>query len=157
VVKEGAICEVLQARSVVRHDVGLSWEEVRQVAVAVLVLMGAGVVAKMCRWPVTSNSALGDARHSRGVVRSVGQGDISDVMVMTDDGHLGEQSCLFEVTVGDSARGICLRHELGLDVIREWKPPDVPLSRGIEIDPSYANFGCISGSHEGWSLGNHFR
>jgi hypothetical protein len=105
------------------------------VAVSVLTLMGAGVVAKVCIGPVAGNSALGDARHTRGVVGPVGQDGISDVMVMTDDGHLGQQSRLFEVAVGDSSRGVCLRHELGLDVFREWKPPDVPLSRGIEVDP----------------------
>jgi hypothetical protein len=123
------------------------------VAVAVLALMGAGVVAKMSSQPVASDSALGDARHSQGVVGSVGQGGISNVMVMTDDGHLGEQSCLFEVTVGDWPRGVCLRYKLGLDVIREWKLPDVTLPRGIKVDPPHANFGRISGSHERWSLG----
>jgi hypothetical protein len=48
------------------------------VAVAVLALMGAGVVAKMCSRPVASDSALGDSRHSWGVVGAVGQGSIGD-------------------------------------------------------------------------------
>jgi hypothetical protein len=72
------------------------------VAVSVLALMGAGVVAKMCSRSVAGDSALGDARHSWGAVGSVGLGGISNVIVMTDDRHLGEQSRLFKVTVGDS-------------------------------------------------------
>jgi hypothetical protein len=126
------------------------------VAVAVLALMGTGVVAKVCSRPVASDSALGDARHSWGVVGAVGQGGIGNVMVMTDDGDLGEQSRLFEVAVGDSSGRICLRHELGLDVVREWKSPDVPLPRGIEVDSSHADFGRVSCPNEGRSLGNHF-
>jgi hypothetical protein len=126
------------------------------VAVAVLALMGAGVVAKVCSRPVAGNSALGDARHSRGVVGAVGQGGISNVMVVTDDGDLGKQSCLFKVAIGDSSGRVCLRHELGLDVVWERKPPDVPLPRGIEVDLSHANFGRVSGPNEGRSLGNHF-
>jgi hypothetical protein len=70
--KEGGVCEVLQVPGIVRHDVGSPWEEVRQVAVAVLALMGAVVVAKVCGQPIVGNSALGDARHCWGVVRSVG-------------------------------------------------------------------------------------
>jgi hypothetical protein len=65
------------------------------VAVAMLALMGAGVVPKVCSWPVAGNIALGDTRHSRDVVRSVGQGGISNIMVMADDRHLGKQSRLF--------------------------------------------------------------
>jgi hypothetical protein len=40
-------------------------------------------------------------------------------MVMADDGHLGKQSRLFKVTVGDLPRRVCLQHELGLDVVQE--------------------------------------
>jgi hypothetical protein len=127
------------------------------VAVAVQALMGAGVVAEVCSQPVAGNDALGDARHSRSVVGSVGQCGMSDVMVMTDDGHLGEQSHLFEVAIGDLSSGVCLGHESGLDVVWEWKPPDVALSRGIKVDSSHADFGCISGSDEGRRLGGHFR
>jgi hypothetical protein len=71
-VKEGAMCEVLQVQSVIRHDVGFPWEEVCQVAVSVLAFMGAGVVAKVGCRPVAGDCALGDAGHSRGVVRSIG-------------------------------------------------------------------------------------
>jgi hypothetical protein len=127
------------------------------VAIAVLALMGAGVVAKMRSQPVTSDSALGDARHRWGVVGAVGQGGVGDVMMVTNDGDLGEQSRLFEVAIGADLSGrVRLRHELGLDVVWEWKWPDVPLSRGIEVDPSHAGFGRVSGSNEGRSLGYHF-
>jgi hypothetical protein len=79
-------------------------------------------------------------------------------MVMADDGHLGEQSGLFEITVGDSPRWVCLQeHELGLAVVREWESPDVPLPRSIKVDASHTNFGRISGSQERGCLGNHFR
>jgi hypothetical protein len=126
------------------------------VTVAVLPLMCTGVVAKVCSRPVASDSALGDARHCWGVVGAVGQSGIGDIMVMTDDGDLGEQSRLLEVAVGDSSGGIRLRHELGLDVVRERKSPDVPLPRGIEVDSSHANFGRVRRPNEGRSLGDHF-
>ena len=43
--EEGRVGEMLQARSVVSHDVHESWEILGTVAVAVGALMGAGVVA----------------------------------------------------------------------------------------------------------------
>jgi hypothetical protein len=69
--KEGGVCEVLQARGVVCHDVGFPWEEVCQVAVSVLALMGAGVVAKVGCQPVAGNCALGDTGYSWGVINGV--------------------------------------------------------------------------------------
>jgi hypothetical protein len=126
------------------------------VAVAVLALMGAGVVAEMGSRSVASDSAFGDSRDSWGVVGAVCQGGISDVMVVADDGDLGEQSSLFEVAIGHSSGRICLRHESGLDVVWEWVSPDVPLPQGIKVDTSHTDLGGISGSNEGRSLGNHF-
>jgi hypothetical protein len=64
---------------------------------------------------------------------------------VTDDGQLGEQASLFEVTVGDLPGRVCLRHKLGLDIVREWEPPDVSLPRGVKVDTSHTNFGGIGG------------
>jgi hypothetical protein len=66
-------------------------------------------------------------------------------MVMADDGNLREQAGLFEVAVGDAPRRVCLQHELGLDSVREWEPPDVSLSQGVKVNTSHTNFGCIGG------------
>ena len=47
VVEEGGVGQVLQARGIVGHDVGVSWEVGRFVAVAVEALVQAGVVAQI--------------------------------------------------------------------------------------------------------------
>jgi len=49
VLEESGVGEVLQARGVIRHDVGLSWEETSKVAVAVGSLVVAGVAAEVGR------------------------------------------------------------------------------------------------------------
>jgi hypothetical protein len=70
--KEGRVREVLQARGVLRHDVGIAGEEVRHVAVSVLALVRTGVVADMGRRSVAGDGAFGDAGHRRSVVRPIG-------------------------------------------------------------------------------------
>ena len=47
--QERSVSKVLQARGIVGHDVGLSWDEVSSVAVAVKALVFAGKVALVCR------------------------------------------------------------------------------------------------------------
>jgi hypothetical protein len=106
--KEGRVCEVLQAWGIVRHDVGVSWEEVRHVAVSVLALVSTGVVAEMGCRPIAGHGSFGDTGHRCGVVRSIGYGGVGNVMVLTGDGHLGKQTSLFKVTVGDSPGRVCL-------------------------------------------------
>jgi hypothetical protein len=127
------------------------------VAVAVLALVSTGIVAEVCCRPVTGDSAFSDAGHSGGVVLPIRDSGVGDVMVMADDGYLGEQARLFEVAVSELSRRVRLQDESGLDVIREQKPPDVPLPQSVEVDASHADFGVVRGSQERWCLGDNFR
>jgi hypothetical protein len=69
--KEGVIGEVLEARGVIGHDVGLSWEEVSEVTVAVGPLMIAGKAAESRCGAWARDSALVYSGDGRGVVGEV--------------------------------------------------------------------------------------
>ena len=59
--EKGSVRQVLEARSVIRHDVQVSREVVGEVAVTVISLMLAGVVAEVGRGAITGHRALVDA------------------------------------------------------------------------------------------------
>ena len=92
--EEGGVSELLKARGIVRHDVGVAREIVSFVAVAVESLVRAGVVAEMGSGPVGRDGALRGAGDGRGVVGAGGDGDIGDVLVMSQDQDLAKQSRL---------------------------------------------------------------
>ena len=75
--KKGRVREVLQARSVVRHDIVRSWEVEVHRAVPVLALEGAAVVAEVGWSSVAGDSALSHARDGWGVVCAIGDGSVA--------------------------------------------------------------------------------
>ena len=150
--EEGGVGEFLEARSVVGHHVIISWEESCKVAIAVGALVVAGVVAEVCSWPVAGHGPFVDAGDSGGVVRSVGHGGVPHVVVMGNEGSLGQQGSLLQVAVGDASMGVVGRHELGLDGFREGEPPDAALACGVVENPAHAGFCGIGGANEGWVL-----
>ena len=66
--KEGVVGEVLQAGGIVSHDIVSSWEKVCTVTVAMLALMGAGVVAEVSGCADTGYSTARHSRHCWSVV-----------------------------------------------------------------------------------------
>jgi hypothetical protein len=76
VVKEGSVRQVLETGGIVGHDVVLSWEEVRDVAVAVEALVVAGEPAQGGSSTASGDGPLSDPRDGRGVVREVFDGGI---------------------------------------------------------------------------------
>ena len=81
--------EVLEARRVVRHVVGVSWEEMREVAVAVEALVVAGVAAEAGGGSGARDRPSAHSGDGRGVVREVFQGGVPHVMVGAHDVDLG--------------------------------------------------------------------
>ena len=55
---------------------------------------------------------------------------------------------MLEVAVGDLATRVVLRDEVGLDVVRERKAPDVGLLMVVEVDTTHSSFGSVGGSQE---------
>ena len=85
----------MQARGIVGHDVGVSWEVGRFVAVAVEALVQAGVVAQVGGGAIRGDGALSGARDGRSVITTIEESRIGAVMVVGHDAHLCEESRLF--------------------------------------------------------------
>ena len=94
--QERVIGEVLEARGVIGHDVGLPWEEGSEVAVSVRALMVTGEAAHSRRgsW-AGGDSALVHPGDGWGVVGAVLEGGVADVMVAAHDVHLSKQGGVF--------------------------------------------------------------
>jgi len=97
-------------------------------------------------WSVTADSTLSDSGDGRCVVRTRGDGDVTGLMEVGDQGGLSKQSRMFEVTVGDATMRIDLGHEVFLHVFRERVSPDVSLSRVVEVDSPHAGLGSVGGT-----------
>ena len=87
--EERGVGEMLQAGRVVSHDIVSSWEEVRDVAVAMLSLMGTGVVAEMGSCAAAGDSTAGHSGHCWCVVRGVGESGIAHIVCGGHQGGLG--------------------------------------------------------------------
>ena len=121
--EERSIGEVLEARGVIGHYVGLPWEEVRLMAAPMLALVTAGVVAEVSGGPFGGSGPFGQAGEARRVVCAGGDGPVSDVMACGHDGELAVDASLLEVAVGDGSRGVVHRDESLLDAERERETP----------------------------------
>ena len=87
--EERGVGEVLQAGGIVSHDIVSSWEEGCDVAVAMLSLMGTGVVAEMGGRADAGDSAAGHSGHGWCVVRGVGESGIAHIVCGGHQGSLG--------------------------------------------------------------------
>ena len=74
--KEGRISEVLQAGGVVGHDIGLSWETLGYMAVAVLPLVLSSEDALLRRWACGADGLLAHTGVRRGVVHECSDGGV---------------------------------------------------------------------------------
>ena len=104
--KEFAVGEMLQARGVVGHSIAVSWEEEREVAVAVLALVSTAVVAELGSDSIRRDGSFVHARYGRCVVTSRANRAIGNVGPLGDEADLGELAGLFQVTVRDGSLGI---------------------------------------------------
>ena len=133
--EESSVREVLQARGVVGHDVGTSWDEEVSLAVSVFSLVSTGVIAeKGCR-PVRGDRSLQHPGQGGGVISPVGDGGVADVVVVSHEGGLSQKTGLLKVAVGDDTRGVVGRDQPGLDLRGEGLTPEVALTGAVVVDP----------------------
>jgi hypothetical protein len=150
--EKGRIGEVLEARGVIRHDVAISWEEVCEVTVSVNPLMVAPVAAEGGGSSTGGDGSLADSRDCRDIVREVLDSGVPSVVSGRHEVHLGQESRVLKVTVGDDAAGVITRDEELLDWCREGGPPDKGVTLGVKVDSSHAGLGGISGTQKGRCL-----
>jgi hypothetical protein len=122
------------------------------VAVAVLSLMGAGVVAQVGSRAITGDGPFVDASNSRGVVRGVGDSGVAEVLLASHEGDLGQQAGLLQIAVRYSSCGVIRGDEPGLHFLGKRVPPNIALSMGIEVDPTHAGLRSIGGANKGRDL-----
>ena len=147
--KKGSVREVLEARDIVRHDVGTPWDEEVCLAVAVFSLVGTSVVAEVGSRAVGGDRSFQHSGQGGGVVSTIGDSGIAHVMEVSHEGGLGQETGLLEVAVGDVTPGIVGRDQPGLDLSRERLTPKVALAGAIVVDTSHTSFRRISGAQEG--------
>ena len=87
--EERGVGEMLQAGGIVSHDIVSSWEEICDVAVAMLSLMGTGVVAEVGGCADAGDSAAIHSGHCWCVVRRVGESGIAHIVCGGHQGDLG--------------------------------------------------------------------
>ena len=83
---------MLEAGSVVSHDIGFPWEVLRDMAVAMLPLVFSSVDALLCRWSGRANSLFTDSRLGRGVVHVCHDSGVLDRVALGDEADLGEHA-----------------------------------------------------------------
>lgn len=87
--EEGSVREVLEARCVVGHVVGVSGEVLDSMVVTVGSLVVALVAAEQCRRACGGDSTLEDSGDRWGVVSEVEEAGVGDVMLLRHDVDLG--------------------------------------------------------------------
>ena len=92
---ERCVSEVLQARGIVGHPVGIPWDEVCYVTVSVLALVRACVVAQSSSGTVAGDGASADSGDRRRVVGEVGEGSIADRVTAGHQGDLSQEAGMF--------------------------------------------------------------
>ena len=147
--KKGAVREVEQARGVIGHDVVGSRDEESARAVAMEALMSTGFVAKEGGGARLGDSSFVLPAKSRGVVRSVFDGAVGEVIVRGHHTELALTCRLFEVAIGHRARRVVDRDERGTDIVRKGVAPHARLELLVHEDAAKAKPGPISGANEG--------
>ena len=146
--EELGVGEVLQTRSIVCHDVGFSWEVESEVTVALLALVSAGVVAKVRSSAFTADCAFRGSGDCRSVVASVQESSISDVMSGCHQRDLAEETCVFQVTVGDDSFGVISGYETSLDLRGEWLAPKIAVPLCVKVHSTHACLGSVGCSQQ---------
>ena len=106
--EEFGIREVLQARSIVRHDVSFPWEVLQHMAVSVRALVFSCEDALFGGRPIRGDCLLVDSRVGQGVVHIGDYCPVGNRVSFCDGAHLREHAGVLQVTVGDSAVWVLL-------------------------------------------------
>ena len=118
-----SVGEMLEARSVVGHDIGLAWEVEGGVVVAMIALVAAGPVAEVGGRAVGGDGAFADAGDGGRVVGAVDHRGVANVMGVSHEIHLAQETSVLEVAVGDGAGWVVGVHEAALDLGRKGVSP----------------------------------
>jgi len=121
--QEFRVGEVLEARSIIGHDIFHPVDEGDLGAVSVVALVEAGDLAEVGGWPAGSCAAFEVSRQCGSVVGQVGEGGTPSVVGVCDVIQLDHHGGLFEVAVGDVARWVIVRHQSLDQVVRERVSP----------------------------------
>ena len=124
--------------------------------VAVLALVHASVVAQVSRGTIRCHGAFCDSRDGWGVVGASGECGVADVMVVSDDAYLAEDTGVFQVAVGDVAMKVCGGDQVGLNIGGKGVSPDVALACVVVVDTAHSRLSCVSGSQPRGFLGHDF-
>ena len=101
--------EVLQARGVIGHDVGLSWDALGHVAASMLPLVFCSKDTLLCRCPFSRDGFLGHSGLSGGVVHERGYSGALDWMAVGYVADLRKHAGVLKVTVCDGAGWVVSR------------------------------------------------
>ena len=93
--QEFGVSEVLQARGVIGHDIGLSWDALGHVAVSVLPLVFCSKDTLLCRCPFSRDGFLGHSGLGGGVVHERGHSGALDWVAVRSGADLREHGGVF--------------------------------------------------------------
>jgi hypothetical protein len=125
--------ELLHARGIVGRGVLRAWDVIRDVVVPVGPLVVAGHLAEVCCRSRRGHGSFPDTGHIGGVVAEVFQSGVVHWVAVSHDISLGNEARVFQVTVGDVARGVGRADEGCLDVRWEGMSPLVPNDITIDL------------------------
>ena len=154
--KKGMVREVLQAGGVISHGIGLAWDELGDMAVAVLALVVTREDALVSGRARRGGGPFGNARDGRGVVTHREDSGVARIVEVSDDAELGEDPRMFQVAVRDGSRGVVDAHQALLDFSGEGHAPQVGLAARVKVDSAHSRFCCVGGSKEGRLLRDNF-
>ena len=99
--EQGGVREVLEARRVIGHGVGVSGEVLSSVAVAVKALVGTCIVAERCCGIVGGDCSFSNSRHGGSVAAEVFHCGIGQVTGRGHQVYLSQEGSMFQVAISD--------------------------------------------------------
>ena len=122
--EQGRVGEMLKTGGIISHAVVESWEVEVHRTVPMGALEGRAVVAEVRRGAIARDSAFVHSGDGRGVVTPIGNGRVAQVVVMGHERSLGQDTGLFQVTVGDDTGRIVEGDEPLLNIRWERETPE---------------------------------
>ena len=104
--KKGLVRQVLQAGSIIGHNVGLSWDVLSDMTVAVAALMVTRVHALVSGRANGGGCAFVHSGDCQGVVTECEDGGAPGFVLLANEGQLAKDACLFQIAVGDGSFGV---------------------------------------------------
>jgi hypothetical protein len=148
---------VLQARGIVGHAVGVAWEVLGPVTVAVELLVIARKPAQARRRARRGDRALPHPGDRRGVNREVLEGRVADVMSMRHEVDLHQKSRVFQVAVHDVPRRVVVENQPALHGVGEGFSPDKGIAPAVKVHSAHTVLSSICGPQQRGGLGHDLR